>query len=88
MRAQFQKLDLETLVEKVDVLVVDILKNISEDGQGKPKIDVDILCDILESFGGRDYIVWTKLTNNLLLTEDDKEYLSQVLNKKNGQDSV
>ena len=81
MVANFQKLDLESLVDKVDRLVYNILRNIKEGDRGQ-EIDVECLCELLEDFGGRDYIVWTKLSNDMPLSQEDKDYLKEILNKR------
>ena len=82
MVANFQKLDLETLVEKVDRLVYNILNKIKEDENGGQRIDTEDLCELLEDFGGRDYVVWTKLSNDMPLSNEDKAYLKDILNKR------
>lgn len=81
MVAEFQKLDLESLVDKTDRFVYRILDNIKEE-DGVQKIDVENLCELLEDFCGRDYIVWTKLSNDMPLSDEDKGYLKDILNKR------
>lgn len=81
MVANFQKLDLETLVDAADKLMYRILSNITEK-DGKQEIDTETLCELLEDFGGRDYIVHMKLENDLPLSQEDKDYLKEILNKR------
>lgn len=80
MVAEFQKLDLETLVQKVDTLVYDILRNI-ENG----KIDTDILCELIEDFAGREYVVVMKLKNDIELLDEDKDFIAKYIEKKHEQ---
>ncbi len=81
MVANFQKLDLETLVDKLDRLVYRILSNIN-DGDSGQEIDTETLCDLLEDFCGRDYIVHMKLDNDFPLSKEDKDYLKEILKKR------
>ena len=81
MVANFQKLDIETLVEKVDNLIYRVLGEIKEE-DGKQEIDVELLLEHLEDFAGRDYIVWTKLSHDYPLSQEDKDYLKEILNKR------
>lgn len=77
MVAEFQKLDIETLVQKVDKLVYDILSNI-ENGE----IDTDILCEIIEGFAGREYVMVMKVKNKLELLDEDRDFIAKYIEKK------
>lgn len=81
VRAEYQKQDLENLVSNVDKLVYDILSNI-KDGDNGQEIDAECLLELLENFGGRDYIVHMKLENDFPLSQEDKDYLKEILNKR------
>lgn len=80
MVAEFQKIDIETLVQKVDTLVYDILRNI-ENG----KIDTEILCELLEDFAGREYVIVMKLKNGIELLDEDKNFIAEYIEKKHEQ---
>lgn len=81
VRAEFQKKDLESLVESNKRLVYDILRSINEGSKGQ-EIDVECLLELLEGFCGRDYIVHMKLENDFPLSQEDKDYLKEMLNKR------
>lgn len=80
MVAEFQKLDHETLVQRTDTLLYDILRNI-ENG----KIDTDILCELIEDFAGREYVIVMKLKNDIELLDEDKDFIAKYIEKKHEQ---
>ena len=80
MVAEFQKLDHETLVQRADTLVYDILRNISGG-----KIDTDILCELIEDFAGREYVIVTKLKNDIELLDEDRDFIAKYIEKKHEQ---
>ena len=82
MKAKFQDYDLKTLQEKVDGFVYRLLEIIKEDDRDDEKVYVEDLCQVVEDFAGRDYVVATKLKNDFVMSEWDKEYLVETLNKK------
>ena len=61
-------------------MVYDILRNI-ENG----KIDTDILCALIEDFAGREYVMVTKLQNNIELLDEDKDFIAKYIEKKHEQ---
>lgn len=82
MKAKFQNYDLETLQNKVDCLVARLLALIYEERNDEIRIDVESVCEELEEFAGRDYIVATKLENGYVMSQWDKEYLIDLLKKE------
>ena len=62
----------------VDALVYRLL-NIIGDGDD---LDADSLSYALEEFAGRDYIVHTKVANDIPLSENDKLYLCDIIKNK------
>jgi hypothetical protein len=62
----------------VDALVYRLL-NIIGDGDD---LDAESLSYALEEFAGRDYIVHTKVANDIPLSENDKLYLCDIIKNK------
>ena len=59
----------------VDALVYRLL-NIIGDGDD---LDAESLLDTIEEFAGRDYVVYTKVTNDILLSDEDRSYLCNII---------
>ena len=62
----------------VDALVFQLL-NIIGNGDN---LDADSLSYMLEEFAGRDYIVHTKVANDIPLSENDRSYLCDIIKNK------
>lgn len=77
MESKFKKLSLEQLHQAIENLIYRLLQLREEDNN----VDIDDLCSELEDFAGRDYIIWTKLHNELPLLQSDNDYLSELLSK-------
>lgn len=77
MTAKFMTLTLEQLQQQVDGLIYRLLTFNEE------SLNIADLCEELEEFAGRDYIVYTKLTaSEMQLTQYDREYLSNILTER------
>lgn len=59
----------------VDALVYRLL-NIIGDGDD---LDAESLSETLEEFAGRDYIVHTKVANDIPLSDEDRSYLCNII---------
>ena len=59
----------------VDALVYRLL-NIIGDGDD---LDAESLLDTIEEFAGRDYVVYTKVTNDIPLSVEDRSYLCNII---------
>lgn len=83
MEPKFKKLTLLQLQQAVEKLIETILGIIEEDHY---TIDGEDICCTLADFAGRDYIIYTKIENDLPLSADDKLYIASLI--KNNANTV
>ena len=83
--AEFQKKDLESLVQSCEKLVYGILCNMNINDMGRLGIDPETLCEHLENFAGREYVVNMKLKEDMPLASWDKEFLQELVDKKSNE---